>query len=108
MRFMSYNYQHIFFYRDLGEHLRAQLKTVLGQPNIVKVNEKKLDRQLVALEKLANNDTYKKFPRKFNSTATGLTGEQCRQILSQEFLDYLNQEEEPGVFTKIFKKKREA
>uniref|UniRef100_A0A336LYN3 Mitochondrial nucleoid factor 1 n=1 Tax=Culicoides sonorensis TaxID=179676 RepID=A0A336LYN3_CULSO len=91
---------------DLGEHLRAQLKTVLGQPNIVRVNEKKLDKQLEALERLANNEIQKKYPRKLTSTATGLTPEQCRQILSQEFLDFINQEEEPGVFSKYFKKKR--
>lgn len=93
-------------YRDLGEHLRAQLKTVLGQPNIVRVNERKLDRQLLALERLSNNEIQKKYSRKFDSTATGLTAEQCRQILSQEFLDFLNREEEPGLFTKIFKKKQ--
>ncbi|XP_063706771.1 ubiquinol-cytochrome c reductase complex assembly factor 2 [Culicoides brevitarsis] len=91
--------------RDLGEYLRAQLKSILGQPNIVRVNEKKLDRQVLALERLTNNEIQKKYPRRLESTASGLTGEQCRQVLSQEFLDHLNREEEPGLFTKLFRKR---
>lgn len=96
-----------FIFRDLGEHLRGQLKSILGQPNIVKVNEKILDKQLAALEEIANDTHKKKYIRKYNSTASGLAPDQCKRILSQEFLDLINQENEPGLFKRFFKKKEE-
>lgn len=95
-----------FYYRDLGEHLRGQLKSILGQPNIVRVNETKLDKQLVALEQIANDVHNKKYTRKYNSTASGLTPDQCKRILSSEFLDEVEREDEPGLFKKLFKKKQ--
>lgn len=56
------------------------------------VKDAELDRQFQSLENLANNVYQQKFPRKFKSTSTGLTGEQCRQVLSSEFLEYINED----------------
>jgi hypothetical protein len=74
----------------LGEYLRNQLKTTLGASNIISVNDEKIDQQFSALERLSNDTYLKKYQRTYTSTATGLSGEQCNQVLSSEFLDYLN------------------
>jgi hypothetical protein len=81
-----------FFPRDLGEYLRNQLKATLGDSNIISVNDTKIDKQFAALERLANDAHLKKYQRKLASSATGLTGEQCNQVLSSEFLEYLNED----------------
>ncbi|XP_053696629.1 ubiquinol-cytochrome-c reductase complex assembly factor 2 [Sabethes cyaneus] len=80
--------------RDLGQYLRDQLQTILGSSNIIAVNEERLQRQHRALENIANDVHRKAHPRVYTSTATGLTGEQCRDILSSEFLEYLKKEKE--------------
>jgi hypothetical protein len=81
------------FFRDLGLHLRTQLEQILGTSNIVSVKDEKLDKQFQALENLANNVHFDKYPRKLKSTSTGLTGEQCRQVLSSEFLELINEDD---------------
>jgi hypothetical protein len=83
-------FRHIF--RDLAQHLRTQLEKVLGGTNIVSVKDDKLDKQFKSLEVIANDVYHKKYPRKYQSTSTGLTPEQCSQVLSSEFLEYSNEE----------------
>lgn len=78
--------------RDLGQYLRDQLKAVLGGTNIIAVNDDRLVRQHQSLENIVNDVALKAYPRALNSTATGLSGEQCREVLSSEFLEYLNKE----------------
>lgn len=78
--------------RDLGQYLRDQLKAVLGGTNIIAVKDERLVRQHQSLENIVNDVHLKAYPRTLNSTATGLTGEQCREVLSSEFLEYLNKE----------------
>lgn len=78
--------------------MRDQLKFLLGSPNIIAVKDHKLDIQFKSLEILANNINFKKYPRRLNSTASGLSAEQCNQVLSSEFLEYMN--EEKGYFSK--------
>lgn len=80
--------------RDLGEHLREQLKSTLGSSTITTVaaNES-LDKQIDALDRLSRNIYADKYRRVFNSTASGLTGAQCNQILSSEFLRYLREQD---------------
>lgn len=56
------------------------------------VKDADLDRQFQSLENLANNVYQQKYQRRFKSTSTGLTGEQCRQVLSSEFLEYINED----------------
>lgn len=78
--------------RDLGQYLRDQLKAVLGGTNIIAVKDERLVRQHQSLENIVNDVHLKAHPRSLNSTATGLSGEQCREVLSSEFLEYLNKE----------------
>uniref|UniRef100_A0A182P256 Mitochondrial nucleoid factor 1 n=1 Tax=Anopheles epiroticus TaxID=199890 RepID=A0A182P256_9DIPT len=76
--------------RDLGQYLRDQLTAVLGSSNIVAVKDDRLQRQFRSLENIVNDVHAKKYPRTLNSTATGLSGEQCREVLSTEFLQALH------------------
>lgn len=78
--------------RDLGQYLRHQLKSVLGSSNIIAVNDELLSRQYRSLENIVNDIHLKANPRSLKSTATGLTGEQCREVLSTEFLEHLNKQ----------------
>ncbi|XP_035779990.1 ubiquinol-cytochrome-c reductase complex assembly factor 2-like [Anopheles albimanus] len=75
--------------RDLGQYLRDQLKAVLGSSNIIAVKDERLNGQFRALENIVNDVHAKKYPRTLSSTATGLSGEQCREVLSTEFLQIL-------------------
>ncbi|KAJ6637993.1 Ubiquinol-cytochrome-c reductase complex assembly factor 2 [Pseudolycoriella hygida] len=78
--------------RDLGEHLREQFKSILAESNINAVKSDNLDKQFEALDRLSRNIYAEKYPRIHNSTASGLTGDQCKQILTTEFLRYLQEE----------------
>lgn len=79
--------------RDLGEHLRDQLKSTLRTTNKTIHSDDLLNKQFNALERISLGEAAKKYPRLLHSaTATGLTGEQCNQVLSSEFLEYLNED----------------
>lgn len=84
--------------RDLGEHLRNQLKAVINPTDVTTKVSDNLQKQTESLERLANNVYANKYKRSLTSTATGLTAEQCSQVLSSEFLAYLN--DERGFFSK--------
>jgi len=75
--------------RDLGEQIRKQVTKLTSLEG--GATDKGLDRQIEALERLCNNVYAKKYPRTYESTATGLTAAQCSQVLSSEFLQYLNE-----------------
>lgn len=89
-----------YIFRDLGEHLRKQAKTIFATENSTSLKDDQLDQQIQALERLSKNTYGVKYPRLRNSTSTGLTAEQCNQVLSSEFLDYLNDDKGKGLFTK--------
>lgn len=78
--------------RDLGAHLRDQLKSTLRTTNKTIHSDDLLDQQFNALERIALGKAAQRYPRTQHTqaTATGLTGEQCNQVLSSEFLEYLN------------------
>ncbi|XP_041674711.1 ubiquinol-cytochrome-c reductase complex assembly factor 2 isoform X3 [Drosophila eugracilis] len=75
--------------RDLGEQIRKQVTKLTSLED--GATDKELSRQIDALERLSNNVHAKKYPRIYESTATGLTAAQCSQVLSSEFLQYLNE-----------------
>ncbi|KAH8382462.1 hypothetical protein KR009_003681, partial [Drosophila setifemur] len=75
--------------RDLGEQIRKQVTKLTSLES--GATEKELDRQIEALERLSGNVYAKKYPRTYDSTATGLTAAQCSQVLSSEFLQYINE-----------------
>ncbi|KAH8241928.1 hypothetical protein KR038_000778, partial [Drosophila bunnanda] len=74
---------------DLGEQIRKQVNKLTTLES--GATEKELDRQIAALDRLSNNTYAKKYPRIHESTATGLTAAQCSQVLSSEFLQYINE-----------------
>lgn len=77
---------------DLGEHLREQLKSTLRATNKTIQSDDILNKQFAALERISNNIYATKYQRVHSATATGLSGEQCNQVLSSEFLEYLNED----------------
>uniref|UniRef100_A0A182Q4S2 Mitochondrial nucleoid factor 1 n=1 Tax=Anopheles farauti TaxID=69004 RepID=A0A182Q4S2_9DIPT len=79
--------------RDLGQYLRDQLTAVLGSSNIIAVKDDRLNRQFRSLENIVNDVNAHRYPRTLNSTATGLSGEQCREVLSTEFLQILQKKD---------------
>ncbi|XP_055712429.1 ubiquinol-cytochrome-c reductase complex assembly factor 2 [Phlebotomus papatasi] len=76
--------------RDLGEDLREQLKNLLQREQQSGFNPEDFAKQLDALSRISNNIHGKSYSRNSRTTATGLTGEQCNQVLSSEFLEYMN------------------
>lgn len=91
--FVQFDQRFNFPFRDLGEHLREQLKSTLGKSNITTVGSDDLDKQFEALDRLTRNIYADKYPRVYSSTASGLTGAQCNQILSSEFLQFMKEQD---------------
>lgn len=89
-----------FHSRDLGEFLRKQLKASLRAGNISSNG----DNQFQALERICNNIHFNNYPRLRQSTATGLTSEQCKILISDQSLKYFA-EQQKGLFSKFFKSK---
>uniref|UniRef100_W8BCD6 Mitochondrial nucleoid factor 1 n=1 Tax=Ceratitis capitata TaxID=7213 RepID=W8BCD6_CERCA len=78
--------------RDLGEQIRKQVKDFTNPAGLSTEVNDKLSAQIDSLERLSGNIYAKKYQRRYTSTATGLSAEQCSQVLSSEFLQYLNDE----------------
>ncbi|XP_059618230.1 ubiquinol-cytochrome-c reductase complex assembly factor 2 [Phlebotomus argentipes] len=76
--------------RDLAEDLRDQLKNLLVREQETNFNAEKFTKELDALSRIEKSVHGKSYARNFKTTATGLTGEQCNQVLSSEFLEYMN------------------
>ncbi|KAM8705899.1 hypothetical protein ACLKA7_010232 [Drosophila subpalustris] len=76
--------------RDLGEQIRKKVTKLTGSATLSNEASADLTKQIDALERLSLNVYAKKYPRQHESTATGLTAAQCSQVLSSEFLQYLN------------------
>ena len=66
------------------------MKLLLDPLSITVKNTEHVNKEIESLERLANNVHGNNFKRLSNSTATGLTADQCSQVLSSEFLHYLN------------------
>ncbi|XP_036337530.1 ubiquinol-cytochrome-c reductase complex assembly factor 2 isoform X5 [Rhagoletis pomonella] len=78
--------------RDLGERIRKQVIHLANPISLTTEVHEKLSAEIDSLERLTCNVYGKKYQRRYTSTATGLTSEQCNQVLSSEFLQYLNDE----------------
>lgn len=103
---MKSSQNHCNIYRDLGEYLRKQLKATLRAGNIPTNGVSSMDQQFQALERLSNNVYFNKYPRLRDSTATGLTSEQCKILISDSSLKYFADEEKSGLFSSLFGKKK--
>lgn len=92
--------------RDLGEYLRKQLKASLRAGNISSNGELSMDRQFQSLERISNNVHFNQYQRLRDSTATGLTSEQCKILISDSSLKYFTEEKKSGLFSSLFSKKK--
>ena len=87
--------------RDLGEFIRHQVLKEFSHGETSKINDlKDCEKKLDCLNRLANNYYGKKFPRKAIRTASGLTLEQCQEVLSTESLKVL-QEQNLGIIDQL-------
>lgn len=91
--------------RDLGEHLRKQLKQSLraGSLSLESKGEASVERQFQALERICNNYHFNKYPRTLQSAASGITAEQCSMLISEEVLRYYEKKRE-GLFARFVKR----
>lgn len=87
--------------RDLGKFIRDKVKAAFESSERQNLDSELCTRQYNALNKIAENHYRNKYKRTHNSTATGLSTEECNVILSNEVLEYLK-EENKGFFSKIF------
>lgn len=89
--------------RDLGKFIRDKVKVAFETSEKENLDTEFCNKQYNSLNKLADNHYKNKYKRASNSTATGLSTEECNLILSDEVLHYLK-EENKGFFRKIFNK----
>lgn len=91
--------------RDLSVFIRDQLKiNFAGGATDSNIDEKKCRRQYESLKRISDNYYSNKYLRRSQASATGLTAEQCNSILSDEFLEYL-QEKDKSFVSKLFSTK---
>jgi hypothetical protein len=75
----------LYFCRDLGQHIRNEVKIAFSKGEISTIEDKeKCQRYYESLDKLASNYYGNKYPCKFTTTASGLKPEQCTLALSPE------------------------
>ncbi|XP_068235444.1 ubiquinol-cytochrome-c reductase complex assembly factor 2 [Palaemon carinicauda] len=90
--------------RDLGEHIRQRITTTFKQGDVTVVNEEECHRIYSSLDRLASNVYATKYPRTLQSSSTGLTHDQCRDINSTEFMKAAQEDATP-LYAKFFGKK---
>lgn len=62
-----------------------------------------MENQFQALERISNNSNFNKYPRLRQSTATGLTSEQCKILISDSSLKYFAEQQKGGLFSNFIK-----
>lgn len=77
--------------RDLGQYLRDYINKAHQDGSLVG-NEKYWDKQYLAIQKLVNNEHGNKYIRSLSSSSSGLTAEQCGEVLTKEILEALEKE----------------
>ncbi|CAG9565145.1 unnamed protein product [Danaus chrysippus] len=78
--------------RDLGKFIRDKVKTAFEGGNLKNLDSELCTRQLNSLNKIADNHYKNKYKRIHDSSATGLSSEECNLVLSSEVLQYLKEE----------------
>lgn len=89
--------------RDLSQHIRDQIKIAFAKGDIPRANQDQCNRYYESLTRLSINKYGNRYKRKFDTTATGLTHDQCNLALTPEFLEALH-EEETTYFQRIKRK----
>jgi len=78
-------------YSDLGELIRRKISEGFPQGEVSNVNTQKWTKFTHHLENIATDKSLKQYPRSLESTATGLSVEECREIVSTDFLNLLRE-----------------
>lgn len=71
--------------RSLAEYMREQGKAAFSKQGEFTGNVEQCEKRLVALERLTKGHWSQQYPRSRKSSALGLTSEQCRYALSEEY-----------------------
>lgn len=75
----------------MAQFLRTRLADLFGGSKIVSAQiDQDTEKQFQALENIIKNVHQNAYPRANKATSSGLSGVQCQQILSSEFLEYIN------------------
>lgn len=91
----------IFINRDLGHHIREQIKLGFTPGKIqTKAEKEQCDRYYTSLQRISSNHYANLYPRKLNSSATTLNSDQCNYVLSPEFLQQLKSHNR-NIFQKV-------
>lgn len=83
------------FFRDLGTHLREEVKKVFGSGVSFTGNEQQCEENYASLKRIVDNHYFEKYPRTYKSSASGLSAEDCKAAISDDFLEYLEHEAKP-------------
>uniref|UniRef100_T1JKJ4 Mitochondrial nucleoid factor 1 n=1 Tax=Strigamia maritima TaxID=126957 RepID=T1JKJ4_STRMM len=72
--------------RDLGEHIRVKIAQGFRQGETSVVNERECEKTYASLSRIASNYYGDKYKRRFESSASGLSADDCRRIISNDGL----------------------
>ncbi|KAI9561844.1 hypothetical protein GHT06_012806 [Daphnia sinensis] len=82
--------------RDIGEHIRQKVATSFPQGETSKVDVQEWTNFVEHLGNIANNKSLTNHPRVLKSSATGLSVEECKEIVSTDFLSYVRGQANPN------------
>lgn len=86
------NYIILFIsHRDLGEIIRRKISEGFPQGETSQVDATKWTKFAQHFENIAADKSLKQYPRSLKSTASGLSVEDCRGIVSTDFLNLLKE-----------------
>jgi hypothetical protein len=88
-------------FRDLGLHIREQVKITFKAGEVFSGDETECSRIHASLKRLADNQYGRLYPRKSNSSASGLSADECHSLVTTEFLEELKKSDK-GLFSKLF------
>jgi len=77
--------------RDFGEIIRRRISEGFPQGETSQVDAAKWTPFANHLENIASDKSLKQYPRSLQSNATGLSVEECREIVSTDFLNSLKE-----------------
>lgn len=91
--------------RDVAVFLREEVKKAFSRGSLSTADEQKCAQVLASLNRLNNNYYGDKYRRSRNSSATGLSREECNGILSTEFLEELERTYRKGFIRSLIERK---
>ena len=98
----------LFQFRDLSQHIRDQVKIAFSKGEALNpVEQERCNRYYRSLKRLCTNQYGNRYKRPLNTTATGLTHDQCNLALTPEVQDLLKEESQGflGRFINTFRRK---